>query len=237
MKHWPNDSLMNAALGELTPAREAELRAHVEECAACREAFDHAESVSAALDGGLNSLVSGAPSANFESRLRTRLAAEPAPARISQFWPAWGPAMAAAFVVVALFLSVLISHLPRRASPPQEAHVADKTPAPPVVRAATPVTPSLPAVPPHSRVAHYAVRATPAPPAEPEVLVEPGQLAAALQFADAIRTGSVNASQLVVINEELSKPLAIKELQIAPLEKPHVDSNQSPKSAEDSSSR
>ena len=237
MKHWTEDSLMNASLGELAHAREAELRAHVAECAACREAFDHAKSISAALDSGLNSLVAGAPSASFESRLRTRLAAEPAPARISQFWAAWVPATAAAFALAsALLIAVHVSSVRNRPapaiSPTSQASANPSAPDRPSAASASVSSTVAMARPSLQATSRRITR-----PTRPEVLVEPGQLEAALQFADAIRTGSVNASQLVVINEELSKPLEIKELQIPPLEDPRVNSNQSPKSAEDSSSR
>ena len=222
MRHWTEDSLMNAVLGEITTAREAELRAHVAECAACREAFAHAKVARAAVDEGMKELVSGEPSANFESRLRARLAAEPAPGRIHQFWPAWAPATAAAFVVVALFLFVQISHLPRRANPPQEAHVADKKAKPPLARAINPASPSQRTAPLHSPVQHTA-RATLARPAGPEVLVEPGQLEAALQFADEVRSGHVDGEKLLAAEESANAPLEIKPLEVVSLMPPQFD--------------
>jgi len=235
MKHWTEHSLMDAVLGELTTAREAELRAHVAECAACREAFAHAKVARAAVDEGMKELVSGEPSANFESRLRARLAAEPAPGRIHQFWPAWAPATAAAFALAStLLIAAHVSSVRNRPAPAIS----------PISQAsANPSVPDRPSGASMSSTVAMARRSLQATSrrikhrAGLEVLVEPGQLEAALQFADAIRTGSVNALQLVVINEELSKPLEIKELQIPPLGELRGESNPSPGSAEDSSSK
>jgi hypothetical protein len=69
---------------------------------------------------------------------------------------------------------------------------------------------------------HHSERTVPSS-AEPEVIVPPGQLAAAMQLADAIQSGQVDGRQLAAAEQEADKrleiaPIEIKVIEIAPLE-------------------
>ncbi|HKS80495.1 MAG TPA: zf-HC2 domain-containing protein [Candidatus Acidoferrales bacterium] len=223
LKNWMAD----AALGALSPEREADLRAHIEECAACREAFDEARATFSAIDRGIESLVNGAPSAQFEVRLRARLAAEPAPRRFWQLWPAWVPATAGAFAVAGLLLVALLWHSPRPASrnttPPVANRVQPNHATPPAPEPALALNPpaSLTPVPPprHEHAGSPARRVAqraPAHPAEPEVLVEPGQFAAIVQYSEALASGAIKGDQVIAAGRAMEKPLEIKLLEIKP---------------------
>lgn len=86
--------IRDLALGEIHPRDELALLAHVAECDACRDAYNHAGAVRSFVDRGLEKLVGGLresePSPQFAARLRARIAAEPAPGRwnlgILQMW-------------------------------------------------------------------------------------------------------------------------------------------------------
>ena len=56
--------------------------------------------------------------------------------------------------------------------------------------------------------------------AEPEVLVEPGQLEGAMQLADALRSGRIDGAKLIAAERQLYAPLEIKPLEIVPLSPP-----------------
>ncbi len=241
--------MTDASLGALAPGREPDLLAHAAECEACREAYQHARELAAMVDRGIESLVAGEPSQQFLPRLRARLAQEPAPARFH--WAAWGavapaparrlapggfrrlPVLATGALVLGVLVLVMLARSPRHNNPNPGVSVANQSePSPPQAVAMKPPSQLTAAEPPRVARAHRAGRPAASHSREPEVLVEPGQLEAALQFADAVRSGRVNAVQLVAADEESSKPLEIK-----PLEELQTDTNHPPQSSEDSSSR
>lgn len=216
-----HDWLTEAAIGELNPRQERELLAHAAECEACREAYSEAREANAladAIDLGVESLVSGEPSSHFNSRLRARIAAEAVSPRSA--WRTWAPvaAMAAALAVV---LTVFVLHT-RRTVPviPTNTEVAVNSTVPP--GSANPPSDVSPAYT-DSRatnapvpVAHHRSHPAHVWPSEPGVLVEPGQLHAAMQLSDAIHSGRVDGKELVAAQDQLKAPLEIKPIEIAP---------------------
>jgi hypothetical protein len=216
------DWITDAATGALSPGREPELLAHVAECDACREGYEHAREIAASVDRGVESLVSGEPSPNFHARLRARIAAERTPARPN--WAAWAP-IAVGTLTLAALLAVLVSRAPQHNSSP----VADNRsePAPDSSQASNPPAPTIstqthmPTALSPSRPLRSAHR--PATAHEPEIIVPPGQLAAITQFAAAIRSGHIDGDKLLAAEEQTNAPLEIKPLEIVPLVPPQAD--------------
>jgi hypothetical protein len=212
------------ALGELSPKSELELLAHVAECEACRESYDHAKAVRSEVDRGVGKLVEGEPSAQFKVRLRARIAAEPAPKPWSwDAWRIWDPASrqplsyAVGAVVLATILAVLVIDLPRRhVSTPSVAEIMPTTS--PSPNAAT-AFPNATAIPDHSRK-EVTSRSVPSPGIrrEPEVLVPKGELLAVVRFYEAVHSTPVDNEQLYAAREEPQKPLELKPIEITPLE-------------------
>jgi Putative zinc-finger len=225
------------ALGELSPKRELELLAHVAECEACREAYDHAKAVRSEVDRGVGKLVEGEPSAQFMVRLRARIAAEPAPRRWSwdvlRIWEqvARRPlSYAAAAVVFATLLIVAVTGLPhRRASTPTVAEVVPTTTPSPNAAIAFPKATT---VPDHSRK-EVTSRSVPSLRIrrEPEVLVPKGEFLAVVQFYEAVHSRPVDSERLYAAQQEPQKPLELKPIEITPLEPletPEADSDKGP---------
>jgi hypothetical protein len=194
--------MTEAALGELRPERESELLAHVAECDVCRKAYSHTKAVAAAADRGVERLVAGEPSPQFAARLRAQLAGEPIPARGN--WSLWVPTMVGAAAVFVL-LMIVLTRSPHSNSP--NAGTLEPNQAPLASNATEGPPQPVPAS--RARIGHSIHTAThrQARPREPEVLVPPGQLEAALQFADAIRTGRVNGAQVLAAQQMLDKLL------------------------------
>lgn len=224
------DYLADAGLGTLPPDREAEAVAHFANCAACRDAFHQAQALYAAVDRGVGDLVSSEPSAQFQSRLRARLAAEPAPSRARQFWPAWAPVAAGALAVAAVVFFALRTHSPRPTNPSASPTIANRI-RPGTAPEVAVISPSqlAPAEPSHRAHSNRAAR-----PAEPEVLVEPGQLVAIEAYVEATRSGRVNGKEILAEQQQMESPLEIKPLEFAPLEK--LDSD-APSGTSDDSGR
>jgi anti-sigma factor RsiW len=212
------------ALGELSPKSELELLAHVAECEACREAYDHAKAVRSLVDRGVDTLVAGEPSPQFVTRLRARIAVEPATKRWS--WGAWRiweqasrrPLSRAvgAFVLATLLIAVVVGLSRRVVSPPAVAEVVPATS--PSPNAAT-ALPNATAIPNHSRKG-VASRSVPSPKIrrEPEVLVPKGELLAVVRFYEVVHSSPVDSEQLYAAQQEPQKPLEMKPIEITPLE-------------------
>jgi hypothetical protein len=231
------EQMKNVALGSISPKHERELLAHVGECEFCREAYDHAEAVRAQVDDSVEALVAAEPSAQFMTRLRAKLASEPAPSR--WIWDAstlWGQASSqtlsyvAGAVVLAAILAILVMGLPRRhVSAPSVAEVIPARSAT-ASAAVDSAKSSANLESPRKKVAS-APAPSPRTRREPEVLVPKEELLAVAQFYEAIHNTPVDSEQLYAAQQEPQKPLEIKLIEITPLEPleaPAADSNQGP---------
>ena len=218
-------SMTDAALGALAPGRESELLAHAAECDACREAYRHGREVAALVDRGVASLVKGAPSPHFNTRLRARITAEPAPSRFQL--PFVAPAssrlfaFAAGVLVFAIVLLVAFIrpwlHTDRNPALP---FAIETQPGPSQPVAANSPSQSLPSEPLLASHAHHAIRRAVPHSSEPEVLVQPGQFAAVLQYADALRSGRIDGEHLLAAQQPLDKPLEVTPIEIPLLDAP-----------------
>ena len=216
-----SDWITDAATGALAPNREPELLAHAAECDACRETYDHAREIAAFVDRSVESLVSGEPSAHFNTRLRARIAEERIPARPN--WAAWAPIAAGLFALAALLLILVLRtqrpNAPTIANNSQPASLSSQSSNPP----SPSTTPNPPVAPKALYRAHTQHPKSPSQPEIPEIIVPPGQLAAIVQFAAAIRSGHIDGDKLLAAEEQTNAPLEIKPLEIVPLVPPQPD--------------
>jgi hypothetical protein len=221
MKVWITD----AALGALAPGREPELLAHAAECDSCREAYQLAREVAAFVDRGVESLVNGVPSPHFNTRLRARISTEPAPARFRLPFavPATNRlfAFATGVIVCAILLLVVVENSSRHNGLKQAIPIANQnqpSPSQPVAiqRSSQP----MPTEPPRIVLTHRAIRPRSPGKSEPEVLVQPGELAAVRQFADSVRAGRVDGEQIIAAQQSLEKPLEMNPIEIPDLDAP-----------------
>ncbi len=205
-----------AAAGALSAARDGELRAHVSGCAACGQELAAARALVAALDRSVTAMVSGEPSPAFFADLRRRIAAEPAPpVRLGITRLAFAGAALAVAAVLAVVVAVRNS---RQHSVPA-----------PVAAKAGPVVPleqtemAHAAVPASAPARGHQTRArlrlgAPTVAFDFQVLVPPGQLAAAMALSDALNARRIDGQQLAALAEQSAKPLEWREIEITPLE-------------------
>ncbi len=218
------DWLGDAALGALAPAREVKLRAHMEECAACRAELERTQQLLAAVGRGIEAGLAVEPSPDFAARVRRRLAEESLGSRT--WLSGWMVAAAGALAVLAL---VVVWLGQRRGSRMETAVRTEATQAPAQSRP-SPVTQSSgagekPAAARAVRRAQVARRRVVAEPNEPEVLVPPGQWSAIVRFEQALRSGRVDAS---LVLKEPAESLALEELKIPPLQLAKLDVDSKP---------
>jgi hypothetical protein len=207
-----------AAMGAIHPEREREFQEHADDCDVCREAFLHAKEIFAALDRSVETLVAGEPSPYFVARLRARIADE----RVSPStrWHSWAQVATGALAAL-VFVLILVNRSPRHID--SSSSVATSTPAPAPEAERNVTAQNLPQTPQNPRLSR-ASRAARTQPLSQEVMVPPGQLAAALQLGDAVNGGGVDGEQLVAAQNELAKQLEVKPLEITPLEPSDADS-------------
>ena len=117
---WLNDE----ALGELPPARSAELHSHLAACADCRAELERRRLFLSAMDQAVAASSAGEPSPVFAARVRGRIAEQPAAAPWFSGWVPWtaGVAVTLAALMTYMFLPKERSETPHRAV----AHVTKK---------------------------------------------------------------------------------------------------------------
>ena len=238
LKQMATDAARSAEAPRLgAPRVEPELEAHLAGCARCREELDALRRTLALVDSELHQLVAVEPSLDLAARIRRATAdvEEQATGRPAWLWPALAAA-AALLLAVAFLARREPSQPPIATAESRVPHVAP-TPEPPRPApselAATPVPPPLVAT---SRAAPQAVpRAVPRadapsrdsrssnPPAEPEVLVPPGEQAALLRLAALVTRQGAVPPVLSSVNQaspDLALPRAIdaESIEIKPLE-------------------
>lgn len=244
------DWMIDAALGALAPERECAFAAHIAQCEPCRKAYEQARQFAVAIDRGVESLVAGEPSPQFAARLRMRIADEQPTSRFAWLtWkPAAALALASILAVAGIVWIARHHNSTRNAIPFARAIAAVRTAPSQVSSAATPHsgtqvnsqtrsslsarapaepgrTGSPPAVQPRRvAVARLVLRRHADPransPAEPEVIVPPGQVEAVMQLAAAIRSGRIDGKELLTAQKQMEQPLKIESIDIPPVAKP-----------------
>jgi hypothetical protein len=222
------EDISDLALGEIHPKAELELLAHVAECEACREAYSEARAVRALIDRGVESLVAGEPSPQFDARLRASIAREPIsalgyrnPLRLwepATRWPLSCVAGVMALVVIIIFAMTSLTR--RQRSAPLIAAVPAASTLP--VDSGIAIQPST--VNPERHRTKLASRSSRSARThrEPEVLVSGEELRAVAQLYEATQAGRVDSERLYTSQQQTRQLLELKPIEITPLESPPV---------------
>lgn len=210
--------------------------AHLRSCAACAKEFRRVQSLAQAIDHKLSVRLSVEPSPQLIANVRREIAAQPR--RVTWLWQrsAWVTAVG---VFAALAIALLAVRSVHEFNPPTHDDVVASITVPsipkPIVHprvktateAATAAQPRKPAL---AVVSHVSRRAPHRKTAEPEVIVEPGQMQAILRFAAATESGEIDGSKLVADQKNAAEPLAIKPIVITPLKIAALDAGPAPAS-------
>lgn len=208
-----------SAAGALRDVDEAELRAHVAGCLACRGEWEAIRALVAAVDRGIEAMVAGEPSPQFAARLRARIAREPEPTA----WPllTWPRFAVGALVAAAMLLAVWMVRAPERGHQPSP--VAANAPAQVVTSpskqqeaAQERAVASVAAAPQH-RIAREQNNGK---SLSMVALVPKGQLSAAFSLGEYVDVGMIDAEQFSQLTAQSAEPLEVKALVIAPLANP-----------------
>lgn len=236
---WMSD----AACGSLSESRRGEFEEHIGDCAACRAEFQRMENLLGKIDQSLRATLSVEPSPQLLSNVRHELAAQP---RREASWIGKNRWLAPAGACAALAV-LLIAVALHRGNQQQRSYALH----PPVVNSARARVPAAPtssapesakhiapvnssrrhARHPELALAHQVRPRNSSCHAKremPEVIVQPGQMQAILQFVAEMQNGKINGAEIVRGIQEAQKPLQIKPLEIAPLDASANDSNETP---------
>ena len=222
--------MTSAAADELPENRRTELENHVRECAACRQEFQRVRTLMAAIDLGVAAQTAAEPSPRFVEQVRQRIRDQ---APVAPWWNArWVPALACATVLI---VAASVWTLWPRTAVWHQLTASSASPSPvQAVRPAAVKTTAKPKITPE-RCGSMVALARPAPrlnarrikrhpsaPEIPEVIVQPGQMEAVMQFAQALNSGRIDGAKLLADLKAADQPLEIK-----PLETPELAGDKS----------
>lgn len=229
--------MADAISGLLSDSQRSEFEKHIGDCAACRAEFQRTEKLLGKIDQNLRAALAVAPSPQLLANLRQSIAAEP---QRSASWFGGHYRFAAAVACsafAAVLLAVIVLHRANRPVTNFAPHPKIVNSAPAHVTAApshSTSAESIPLRPPaHARLSkprlavarHELLRNPRHHSTEPEVIVQPGQMQAILQFVAQTRKGEIDGVKIEEGIQAAQKPLEIKPLEIAPLETSEGDTN------------
>lgn len=215
--------MSDAAFGPLSGRRNAAFETHLLNCARCREEFRRVQTLLQAIDSGVSASVAAEHSPQLVANVRQAIAEQSNRAR--EWWPrsAWLTAAGVCAALAICFLAVRTSRNTQQPDLYRAAHPANT----PLAQNGAATTPNI--IPPrelaNSRsprksavAAHRAAVRVPDPVAEPQVIVEPGQMQAILQLVAATRRSRIDGAELLAGQKKVADPLEIQPLTIAPLQ-------------------
>lgn len=229
------DWMTEAAADELPENRRMELESHARECAACCQELQRVRTLLAAIDLGVAAQAAAEPSPRFMEEVRRRIRDE---APVAPWWNArWVPAVAcAAVLIVAASVWTLWQRTGAR-------HELTASSAPPsAVQAVRPTAAVATAKPRITPERHGSMVALSRPARKlsarrierrsrvrevPEVIVQPGQMEAVMQFARMLNSGQIDGAKLLADLKAPDKPLEVQPLEIKPLEMPELAGDRS----------
>ncbi|HVB36102.1 MAG TPA: zf-HC2 domain-containing protein [Candidatus Acidoferrales bacterium] len=229
------DWMPDAAADELPKNRRMELENHARECAACREELQRVRTLLEAIDLAVTAQSAAEPSPRLIEQVRQRVRDE---ALVVSWWNArWVPAVACAAVLI---VAASVWTLWPRTGARRELTVSSAAPSPvQAVRPAGAATTAQPKITlrrygpmvalPRSVRRPYArrIERRSAAPEVLEIIVQPGQMEAVMQFAQALNSGQIDGAKLLADLKAVDQPLEIKPLVIAPLETPKLADDES----------
>lgn len=222
--------MIDATTSSLAKLRRVEFERHLSECAACHEEFQRVEMLLQKIDEGVRANVAAAPRPELLVNVRQRIAAQEQHAPIWSRRKAWFAAAGACAALAIFVLAVVTLQRPTRdyarrpipaASQPNLAVAPSKRSA--GVEPAESIPLRKPALVAARRKASRRMRRH---AKEPEVIVEPGQMQAVMQFVAEERKGTINGAAIAKGIQASQKPLQIKPLEFTPLDS--SDENQAP---------
>lgn len=231
------ERMFDAASNSLSASVRVAFDTHLGDCAACAEEFRKVQTLAQAIDQGLSASLSVEPSPRLIGNVRRQIIAQPYRATWSRQWSTWLTAAGACAALAILILTVRSAREFSR--PTADDHGAASINAPltskPTVHRRVNAAMQAPAAvqprrPARAVVTHVARRAPHQNAAEPEIIVEPGQMQAILRFVAATQSGQIDGARLLIDQKNTAEPLEIKPLMIAPLKIEPLNADSAPPS-------
>jgi hypothetical protein len=205
------NALTAAAAG--APAA-SELRSHLIACSSCRTALAGEESLFAAIDGGLHSVVNVEVPASLAPSVRARIAAGVAPRR------AWLPALAlvSAATLAVVLIVVQVTHRTEQSKVPSPIPTASRAPLPEVVPPPLKTLEQKTSVTAVSTT-HQHGPAQPTKSGEPLVMVAPRQREAVDALMAVFHQAEKQEEVLIAeAQDDVAQPLSIAPIAVVPME-------------------
>lgn len=213
--------MLDAASAVLSGSIRAAFDAHLHDCAACRDEFRRIQTLVQEIDRTLSVSLTAEPSAQLVATVRQSIVAQRHGAAA---WGRWGACASAAGVCAALAILLFIARTTRKFNPPVHNSAAVQTSASPILKPAmhprlnaeTDVALTQPRKPALASIRHASLH-TYHRIAEPEIIVEPGQMQAIFQLVAATQEREVSGSNLFMSEKQADEPIKIQPIKIDPL--------------------
>src|SRR5215469_1854562 len=216
------ERMLDAASNSLSGTLRASFDAHLAGCAACTTEFRRVQTLLQAIDHRVSASVAAEPSPRLMANVRREIAAQPG--RVRPWWSrsVWLTAAGACAALALLMLTLRFVH---KFNSPAQGHVAVSIHSPsPAKSTAHPrlnaTIESAAAAQPRKQAGTHVHRLSGSGVhqnfAEPEVIVQPGQMQAVLQLVSAAQKREIDGANLLD-SQKTSEPFEIKPLTIAPL--------------------
>ncbi len=231
------EQMLDAASASLAGRILATFDAHLRDCAACRDEFRRIQTLVQKIDQTLSVSLTAEPSAQLVTNVRENILqdinVQPHRAETWMRWSAW---FTAAGVCTAFAVLLFVARTSRKFDRPIHDSAAvhmsgsstSKPTAHPRLNAETEVAVTQPRKPALGLARHASLRASHGRAAEPEVIVQPGQMQAIFQLVAATQRGKVNGADLFASQKNAANALEIKPLVIAPLKVAPLDNKATP---------
>lgn len=231
-QHMPN-----AASASLADDTLAAFNAHLCGCAACQNEFRRVQTALQEIDHTLSASLAAEPSAqlvaNVLQNIRQDVNSQPHRATAWTRWRAWLTAAGVCTAIALVFFAARISH---KLNPPLHDAATVQTSDPsttkliphPNFKASVDASATQSRKPAPMRVLHASLRTTHKKAAEPQVIVQPGQMQAILRFAAAMQRGQIDGAQFLAGQRAINEPIEIKPLPITPLKIEPLDGDSVP---------
>ncbi len=240
IRGWMSD----AASSSLSESQRGKFDEHIRDCATCRAEFQRMENLLGKIDRNLRATLAVEPSPQLLASVRRGIIAQPQREASWLGRNRWLVPAAACAAFAAVLLAIIMVHRANQRrgdfaslpsvtnSTPGRITAAHTSSAPESAKHIALVNPSRrDARHPELALAHQAEprnSSRHAKPEMPEVIVQPGQMRAILQFVVEVQKGKINGAEIQKGIQEAQKPLEIKPLEITPLDGSANDSNETP---------
>jgi hypothetical protein len=220
------EQMPDAASDSLSGSVRSAFNAHLRDCAACGDEFRRVQTLAQKIDRILSVSLAAEPSSQLVANVRKSILQDVSLQQHGAVtWRRWSAWATVAGVCAAFAIVFFVARTSRKFSRPTHESAVVQTRVSPILKPAvhprlnanTETVAARPRKHALGLARRASLRTSHEKAAEPEIIVEPGQMQAIFQLVAATQRGEINGANLFNSEKKAAEPLEIKSLVIAPL--------------------